>query len=208
MMDRSHISLEGSTTSSNGNNSTAMGFELGLGNKNFGVDVGYFKNNCDGCDGRFAAAAGYNSGSIAMGIGYREKSTYSLGILLNPEGQHRFGVTADLVDNTAPATDVKHFGLGYSYVGESVGFALDASKQVNSPELPSDKIIVVSPGVMLKADKFALSVSYDNYINDDTKLYESKAWVGFGFGGASTDMHFAVYKDYGADWTVVWSFFF
>lgn len=201
------VVLEYDTWDSNSaGGASGMGGELGIGSRGVGVNLGYTKRNCESCRGAAGAAIGYNTGNFGIGLGYREGPVYSLGLLFNGSGTHRFGLTGDMHDSSVPGSDLQAYGVGYSYVGSSVVFSLDASRRTTEAKLSTDKVIRVTPGVLVRASSFALSVSYDNYLSDEGNVYEDKPWVGLGVDIGR--FHLAVYRDYVSDWAIAGSFTF
>ena len=183
---RPYISAEATT----GNGSSDYGAELGIGNGSAGLAAGYLKNdNSD--SGRFGAIAGLGSAGISAGLGFHENATYSLGMIFQPKGTHRIGLAADFRSNGGHTS----IGAGYSYHANSVIFALDASRRSTN----GNSDIMITPGLEVMADIFALSLSYDLYMNDGNRRYNDQIWFGLGVGGEQ--VHFAVYHDYQNDWS-------
>tara|TARA_R110000868_G_scaffold132380_2_gene343120 strand:- start:48205 stop:48981 length:777 start_codon:yes stop_codon:yes gene_type:complete len=187
-------------------NNSGLGGELGIGQGNYGLALGYYKNDCDSCDGDIAAAAAGSLGTFSLGLRV-EEDLLTLGVVVNPTGQHRFGFTADI--NESDSSDsVKSFGVGYSLVKGNVTATLDASKQDRESDSSADDIIALTPGLRLQADMLALSVSYDMFVNEPEGSNRSNdLWFGVGIGKGQ-NWHLAIYKDYVADWALVGSLFF
>ncbi|HRO67650.1 MAG TPA: hypothetical protein PL182_08815 [Pseudobdellovibrionaceae bacterium] len=187
-----------------GNDSSAVGAELGLGNGQVGAVLGYYDRDCTNCDGRWGGMIGVNTGSFSFGVGYREEKHYSLGALFGGNGNHRFGLTADLTEEDS-GNDVTAYGAGYSYLGGSWVFAVDASKRDQKGSVSND-VVLVTPGLMIQADWLAVSVSYDVYTNDKDDVFDDEVWFGVGIGGDKA--HLAIYHDYVNDWALVGTFSF
>lgn len=202
------LSLEADTRDDdNGNDDMGYGGEFGLGTGTAGIALGYYTRDCDGCDGRVGGIAGIGGSSIAGGIGFREEDTFSGGLLFNRDGKHRFGITADMFNSDLDNGDLMSYGAGYSYVGSSFVFAVDASKRdSDSPSPNNDDIIMVTPGLEVHSDRFALSVSYDAYLNDDNDTEDNDVWFGLGISGKS--WHVAIYHDYVNEWSGALTFWF
>lgn len=187
-----------------GNDLSGVGAELGYGNGKVGAMLGYYDRDCTGCEGRWGGIVGVDTGSFSFGIGYREEKQYSLGALIGGSGSSRFGLTADFVDLDT-GNDVTGYGVGYSYLGGSWVFALDASKRDQKGAANND-VILVTPGLMIQADWLAVSVSYDLYTNDKNDIFDDQVWFGVGFGGDQA--HLAIYHDYVNEWALVGTFGF
>lgn len=180
---------------------SAVGAELGYGNGTAGAAIGYYDRDCQDCEGRFGGLLGVGSSNFAFGIGYREENSYSAGFLINQSGSHSFGITADFTDAETEGQDLRTAGIGYAYHGSSFIFALDASKRDDEAGGDNNKIIAVTPGLLVDINKIAVSISYDMYVNDENKLYEDDVWFGVGIKGNSGQL--SIYKDYVNDWAIV-----
>jgi hypothetical protein len=178
-----------------GNDVTGVGGEAGFGNGNAGVAAGYFKDG--GSNGRFGAIGGLGTASVSGGLGYHESGTYSLGMIFQPKGTHRFGLAADLHGEGGGATSL---GAGYSYHSNSFIFAIDASRR----SLNGNSNTMITPGLELMADIFALSVSYDVFVNGSHREHNDQIWFGLGIG--TKKVHIAVYHDYVNDWSAALTF--
>lgn len=199
------LSLEYDTGEDSSNNDrSGMGVELGYGNGQVGAIAGYYDRDCTNCEGRWGGMIGVGSGSFSFGVGYREENSYSLGLLMGGSGGHRFGATADLV-KVDSGNDVSSVGVGYSYLGNSWIFAVDASKREQKRATTND-VILVTPGLLIQANSLSVSVSYDLYTNDENDAFEDQIWFGIGFG--SDRFHLSVYHDYVNDWSLVGSLSF
>lgn len=187
-----------------GNDSSGVGGELGFGNGKVGAMLGYYDRDCTNCDGRWGGIVGVDTGSFSFGVGYREKKQYSLGALIGGNGSNRFGITADFTDQDS-GNDVTAYGIGYSYLGGSWTFAVDASKR-DQKGAASNDVILVTPGLMIQADWLTVSVSYDVYTNDKDDVFDDQVWFGVGIGGDRA--HLAIYHDYVNEWALVGTFSF
>ncbi len=206
------LSLEADTSEdddsqNNYSDDTGYGAEVGVGTGAAGVALGYYTRDCEDCDGRFGGIAGVSGSAIAFGVGYREDDNYSAGFLFNPKGTHRFGVVADMFNSDLEDADVRSYGVGYSYVGNSFVFALDASKRdTDGPSTPQEDVIMLTPGLEVHSDWLALSVSYDAFVSDDNDIYDDNVWFGVGINGK--DWNLAVYHDYVNEWSAALTFWF
>lgn len=206
------LSLEADTSeeedsSRNRSDDTGYGAELGVGTGNAGIALGYYTRDCEDCDGRFGGIAGVGGDTVAVGVGFREEDNYSAGFLFNPKGRHRFGLAADMFNSDLDDADVRSYGAGYSYVGNSFVFAVDASKKdFDGPTNSREDVIMITPGLEVHSDWLALSVSYDNYLSDDNDIYDDDIWFGVGIQGK--DWNLAIYHDYVNEWSTALTFWF
>lgn len=202
------------------NDRTGYGAELGYGTGNAGIAAGYYTRDCDNCDGRFAGSAAAVVANVGVGLRY-EKDLYTASVLINPHGTHRFGLIAEMNgdddndssnNNNGIANDLKTYGIGYSYVASQWTFTVDASQRDYENETLSDRRILLSPGVMVRADFLQLSLTDEITLNnrensssteDDT---HHELWFGVGAGGQS--WHVAGYGNYFNDVSLALSFFF
>ena len=199
------LTLEGDFgDDSSGNDQSGLGGELSLGNGQAGIALGYYTNNCDGCDGRAGGIAGVQLSSIAVGVGFREEDNFSAGVLLNSKGAHRFGFTADVLQEDM--ADVFSYGAGYAYYGQGFVFTVDASKQETEVEGDNTDMIRITPGLEVHADKWGLSISYDTAINDNSTPFDNNVWFGVGYKGQNFEI--MGYHDYVNEWSVAVSFLF
>lgn len=206
------LSLQADTGSENDGSrgrtdDTGYGGELAVGNGTAGIALGYYTRDCDDCDGRLGGIAGVGGNSVAVGVGFREEDNYSAGFLFNPKGRHRIGVAADMYNSDLENADVRSYGVGYSYVGNSFVFAVDASKRdFDGPSTPLEDVIMVTPGLEVHSNWLALSVSYDAHFSDDNDIYDDHFWFGVGFQGK--DWNLAVYHDYVNQWSAALTLWF
>lgn len=185
----------------------ALGGEVGIGNGQFGFAVGYYSRDCNNCDANISGALGVSFSGVGVGIRVAE-DIMSAGVLINTNGKHRFGLMADLNNPDGDNNNVTSFGAGYSYVEQQITFSLDASKMDMENAGVNDDAILVTPGVSLRFNMVAISLSYDLYVNKGTgSTYDNDLWLGVGFGKAD-DWHVAIYSDYVNEWSAAVSFFF
>lgn len=200
------ISLEYDTgDDDSGKKNSGFGAELGYGNGTAGAMAGYYDRDCNNCDGKFGGLLGIAASSFSFGVGYREDDNYSAGLLINQNGNNRFGITAEFKDGKDTEKDLKSYGVGYSYNANTWIFALDASKQDQEDNINND-IIQVTPGLLVNIDWLSVSVSYDMYLNDKNDIKDDKAWFGAGFRSSKAQL--AIYHDYINDWSFVGTFWF
>lgn len=187
-------------------NNSGFGGEAGLGNGSAGISLGYFKPNCGSCNGRFGGIAGLGGARVAGGIGFREGDIYSAGVLLNPNGLHRFGAALDFQSSPLVSGDLTSYGIGYSYAANAFTFALDASRRDGDGPRTSNGVMMITPGLEVHNDWLALSVSYDLYANDNNGVFDDGIWIGGGINGERWNL--ALYYDYFSEWSGVATFWF
>lgn len=198
---------ESNNNNNNNNNAEGYGIELGVGSGDVGLGIGHYKNDCDNCEGRTGAIAGFSTDSFALGIGYHEENDYSFGMLFGKGQGHRFGLVVDLYDDEDDDdSDVTSYGLGYGYVANNFIFSLDASKKAHKNENSEDDVIMVTPGLLVQSENVALSVSHDTYVNDEAETHDDQVWFGAGFKWDSGSL--SVYHEYVREWAVVLAFNF
>lgn len=196
------LSLEYDTGDNNGSDVSGFGGELGIGNGQMGLIVGTYKRDCDNCENRTGAIAGFNFGAASIGVGYREDNQYSVGALFGVGGPHRVGLTADMTSGSGNDPDLTTYGVGYSYLGNQWIFAVDASKRDLENGGSANDILMITPGLLVQAnDWLGLSVSYDLYTNDENDVFDDQLWVGLGLGRDRFNL--AIYHDYVNEWSVV-----
>jgi hypothetical protein len=184
-----------------------FGGEFGVGNGQYGFALGYYERDCDTCEEEVAGALGAFFGGFGIGLRFEEE-LYSAGIFLNPTGQHRLGAVVDLNDPDGEDNNITSYGVGYAFVHQGFTFSLDASKRDYETPTTNEDMIMVSPGLMVRIDKFALSVTHDSYIEEDEGAeVEDNTWWGFGYG-SDQDWSIGFYHDYVNEWTVVGSLYF
>ncbi len=192
------------------NNGEGYGGELGYGQGVWGVAAGYYSRKCDRCEGRVAGALGVDISGLALGIRF-EKDVQTLGVLINPQGTHRVGLMAEVNKRSSNTSNVTAYGGGYSYVDSSFTFSLDASSRTYEGNA-NDKRILITPGLMLRADIFQVSVNDKITLNRDKNDSSQRSgedhdfWGGLGIGGES--FHLAVYGNYVNEVALAASLFF
>ena len=189
--------------------SDAVGAEVGYGGASWGVAAGYRKPNCNGCDGSFAGDLGIDLSNIGVGI-RAGKDLYSAAVLFNPQGMHRFGIMAEL-NQSSSNSKVTAYGVGYSYVATQVTATIDASTRTYQNSAIDDKRILITPGLMFRADIVQLTLNDRITINRDKNNAsqngnDNDIWFGVGFGGEK--LHIALYSHYFNDFAVTGSVFF
>lgn len=192
---------------SNNSSGNGVGGELGFGNGSFGIAGGYYQNSCNNCDGRWAGAIGASLNIFALGVRFSE-NVNSAGLIFNPNGNHRFGLLAELNKITGSNNDITSLGAGYTYVGSQFRFTLDASKLSYENTSLNDDTIMLSPGLAFFLRQVSFSMTYNLYLNKQVNsTYEDQFWFGVGFGkqGVWTA---TVYHKYVNDWSAALSFYF
>ncbi|MBX9767079.1 MAG: hypothetical protein K2X47_07405 [Bdellovibrionales bacterium] len=188
----------------------AYGAEIGYGQGDWGLAAGYQKVDCTNCEGTGAGAVGVNVADIGVGIRFG-KNLSAAAILLNPQGSHRFGLVGELNGTGGSGNNVVAYGVGYSYVGEQMTFALDASARAFENSAVNDKRIQVTPGLMLRADKFQFTINDKITLNKDVNNSaqndkDHDLWFGLGLSGDS--WHLAFYSQYVSEFAFAGSLFF
>ncbi len=192
------------TGSLDGSESSSVGVEGGLGDNQYGLALGYYSNDCDGCDANLRGSISAIWGKLGIGLGVQE-DLYTLGILINPNGIHRFGIMTELVERNSLRSS--GYGLGYSFVLPRFTFSLDMSKQNYENSNSYDNPIVMTPGLAVRIDIIAVSLSYDIFIDDPLEVYENQVWFGLGVNPYK-NWELAFYSDYIDRWTLQASYFF
>lgn len=188
----------------------AYGAELGYGQGEWGIAVGHRKADCTGCEGVTAASMGIVVAEVGVGLRFSEDIS-GAGLLFNPNGTHRVGLNGELNKSGGTGSNVTAYGLGYSYVASAFTFTLDASARTFENSTVNDKRIQLTPGLVLRADIFQVSINDRITLNKDKNnaLHNDKdhdIWFGLGFGGDS--WHLAIYSEYVNDVAVAGSLFF
>ncbi|MCB0407450.1 MAG: hypothetical protein KDD34_04540 [Bdellovibrionales bacterium] len=209
--DAYRLSLQFDTGDNDDNSNTpdvdGTGVEAGVGNGSYGLAVGYYDRDCNGCDSTVAGALGAFFGNFGLGIRFEEE-IYSMGFLINPKGTHRIGLAADLNDPSGNDNNITSYGLGYSYVNPNFTFSVDASKRDYENSSVNDDVILVSPGLSVRVKMIGLTVTHDSYMNEpDNSNLDDETWWGVGVGEGS-QWHVAIYNDFVNQWTFVGSLFF
>lgn len=189
----------------------AYGAEVGYGRGGeWGVAVGHRKSDCTNCDGVTAAAIGINVSDLGVGLRFG-KNLSAAAVLINPHGAHRFGVMAELNTSGGSGANVTAYGLGYSYVATQMTFTIDASTNSFENRAIKDNRMQVTPGLMLRADIFQLTINDKITINKDSNNNaqndkDHDFWFGVGLG--SDKAQIALYSHYVNDFAVAGSLFF
>jgi len=188
----------------------AYGGEIGYGQGEWGIAAGQHKTDCSGCKATSAAALGLNISDIGVGIRFAE-DIYGVGFLFNPRGTHRLGIMVEANSTAGNGKDVTSYGVGYSYVETNYTLTLDASKRSFEDKSVDDDRMQLTPGIMLRADMFQISVNDKITLNKDKSNSaqndkDSVLWLGLGIGGDK--FHLAIYSDYVAELALAGSVFF
>ncbi len=194
---------------SQGNDNAGFGGELGIGDGQYGLAVGYYNRDCESCDGDFVGALGVSFADVGLGIRFAEE-LYSAGLIFNTHGKHRFGLMAQLNDPDGDDNNISSFGAGYSYNGDRITFSVDAAKRSFENDSAFDDTILVTPGLAVHFQMLSFSLSYDHFVDEDPNDPNGRGddlWFGVGFGD-KTDWYVAIYHDYVNEWSVSASFFF
>lgn len=193
------------TGSMDGSDSSGLGAEAGIGNGQYGMALGYYSNDCTGCESRLSGAVSAIWSDVGVGLGLQE-SSYTFGLLLNAQGQHRWGLVIE-TNNEHQGLERQSFGLGYSYVLPQFSFTLDASKQSFNSSTSYDDPVMITPGIAVRVEIVTVSIGYDLYIDDSRNLYENNVWFGIGINPTS---HWQVsfYSEYVNRWMIQASYFF
>ena len=114
--------------------------------------------------------------------------------------------------NTASSgNNVTAYGLGYSFVAPQFTFTLDASTRSFENNTISDKRTLLTPGLMLRADIFQLTINDKITLNKDSNNSaqndkDHDLWFGVGLG--SDKWHLAFYSHYVNDFAFAGTLFF
>lgn len=198
-------------TDSSGNKNSGSGAEVGYGTGNAGVAAGYYRRNCNGCDGRFAGSAAVAGDAIGAGLRY-EKNILTVGLLFNPKGTHRFGLVAETNETGGSGAKISTYGAGYAHVGANWTFAIDASKNNFENSATYADRMMITPGVSVRADFLQLTLNDRIILNDraddliDDERTKHELW--FGVGGSGASWHLVGYSKYVSDVALALSFFF
>ncbi len=198
------LDVADSSSSSN----DGYGAEFGFGNGTMGLAIGYYQADCNTCDEDIYAGFGVLLGD-AVGFGLSaDKELYSTGVIINPTGRFRLGLTAMLYDPDGDNNNVTSFGAGVAYYGEAWNFTVDASKYEAENSLLKVDTVRVTPGLAMHVDAIYLSVNLDTYVNEPTGVEtDNDLWVGLGYGHGDP-FNITLYSDYYNEWTLTASMFF
>lgn len=189
------------------NESDAMSAEAGWGNGKVGLGAGYYKSDCDKCEAVISGGLGLSFKSVGIGGSISKNKTVA-GFLLFPDGEHRFGVTAQQYRVEDGDIATQGLGVGYSFVATNVRFSIDASKStVKRKKSPTgldfdETTTLVTPGIGFQNGNFSLSASHNFFIEEkNVDIYENGTWYGLGYGSADS-WHLALYHDYRHSWSL------
>ncbi len=206
-------SLQYDTDNDGDDNNTGRagyGGELGYGTGSAGLAAGYYKRDCDKCDGRFAGAGAVAIGGLGLGLRYQE-NLYTAALLFNFNGKHRLGLIAEFNEDNGEGNDLKSYGAGYSYVASQWTFTVDASKRDYENKNTYADRVLITPGLMVRADFLQLSLNdkitlHDRDDNSTKDKTDHEFWFGVGIGGDR--WHLAGYGNYVNDIALSFSLFF
>ena len=189
-----------------GADSSSFGAEFGVGDTKYGFAVGAYSNGCDGCESYIRGTMSAIWGWFGLGFGVQE-DLYTVGIMIDPESEHRFGIVGEFEDPNAINDARGALGLGYAYVITQFTFALDLSYQWFEDTQLFDNSMVVTPGFVVRVDMFSLSLNYDVHLDDDQNQYADQVWVGVS-ARPFKNWEFTFYGEYVDRWTLMtsWSF--
>ena len=199
---RSGISIDGA-------DSTSFGIDAGLGDGQYGMALGAYSNSCDegeACDAFIRGAVSAIWGGFGLGFGVQE-DRYTIGMMLNPNALHRFGFVVEVAEPNGPNNNRLSFGLGYSYVISQFSFSLDLSKRNMENSAVSDTALMLTPGVAVRIENFSVSLSYDQFLNDDNRSFSNEVWVGIGFRPIE-ELQITFYGEYVDRWTLQLIYYF
>lgn len=194
-----------------GNNTNkAFGAEVGYGTGEWGGAVGHRKSDCSNCDGVTAAALGITVSDFGFGLRFG-KDLSAAAVLINPHGAHRLGIMAEINSSAGSGSNVTAYGLGYSYVAAQMTFTLDVSGHSFENKTIADNRLQVTPGLMLRADIFQLTINDKITLNKDVNNSaqndkDHDFW--FGVGLNSDKASIALYSHYVNDFALAGTIFF
>jgi hypothetical protein len=196
------------------NGTKAYGGELGYGKKSWGIAGGYRKRDCNNCEGDAAGAVALSIGDVGFGIRFAE-DLYAVGLLFNSHGKHRLGFMAELHDSDGSNNNITSFGAGYSYINNQITLTIDASKRTYESTAIRDDTVLVTPGLMLRADILQVSVNDRITVNNTTNNTAPRTTTNdpqhdfwFGIGVGDKNWHIAAYSDYVNEFALAASLFF
>lgn len=191
---------------SNSNNGT--GAEIGIGNGDMGLALGYYKRDCDTCEEDISGGFGIIiNDMIGFGASGQEEF-YSAGMIVNPKGSTRLGFVASLLDFDGNNNNITTYGAGLSYISNAWSFTVDASKREFEDKSVEDDTVIITPGLAMTVDQIHFSVNMDLYTNEpDGTDTDDDVWVGLGYGHGEP-FNLTLYHDYIGEWTLVASLFF
>lgn len=186
------------------------GGELGYGTGTAGLAAGYYTRDCTNCEGRWAGSAAVAIADVGVGLRY-QKDLYTASLLFNPSGAHRVGLIAEGNNGNGAGNNLKSYGVGYSYVASQWTFTIDASKRDYEDKTVYAERLLVTPGVMVRADFLQISLNdkitlKDREIGSNEDKTKHEFWFGIGVG--NDKIHLAGYSNYVNDVALSLSFFF
>lgn len=184
------------------------GAEFAYGNGTAGFQISYLDSDCTGCDDDVKGSLGLEVAGVGVGLGFIE-DLYSLGFMLNPNGEHRIGIIAEsFIDSDNSSNEYTTFGVGYSYYSDQFIFALDASKLEYKSAATNDDRVIVSPGLLLPFNQFSISVTHDVNLNlPEGSTVDDETWFGFAFH-PQDNFSVAVYSEFIGEVTATVSLMF
>lgn len=199
------------TTAIDGSNSTSFGVDAGVGDGQYGIGIGAYSNSCSGCESFIRGALSAIWGEFGLGFGVQD-GLYDMGLLYNPYGLHRIGLVLESEslngsDNNGIAYGRSALGVGYSYVLPQFTFSMDVAKQSYQSINRADDAILISPGIAIRVDIFAVSLSYDLYMNDGTNAFNNQVWVGVS-ANIGSELQLTFYGEYVDRWTIMGTYLF
>ena len=202
---RASLMYDQTNNNNNNNNSSGYGLEFGYGQKKWGMALGYYRRNCNNCDGNVAGDVAVNISNVGVGIKFQE-NILGLGAIFNPDKDHRFGLMVS-VDSSNSNSKVNAYGLGYSYAQKNFVLTLDGTiLSTENSNSTSNNSYILSPGVEILIDALQLSATYKMTRFDNSSLNENKLWFGMGYKDSSWSLAF--YSEYIDDIALVLSFYF
>jgi hypothetical protein len=173
---------------------TKTGGTFNWGNGGFGLGLGAAVITSEGSTASTQETlwglGGYINGintSIGISGGSNSSTTVStniIGFLINPMGGHRFGVTS---------YGESHYGLGYSYIGNSVILSIDAQTISTAGSSATN----LAPGILFDADNFQFSLTQKMVSSGSTTSSTTMAALGFGTASFAMSLYYNYLATYG-----------
>lgn len=199
---RGTLALDGSDT-------TSFGVDMGVGDTTYGFTLGAYSNACEEgreCEAFIRGNISAIWGGFGIGFGIQE-DLYTMGLLFNPNGLHRVGLTFEHEDPNGINNNRGAFGLGYAYVLPQFTFAIDLSRRSFENNALRDDTLMLTPGIIVRVDIFSISLNYDFYMSDTGNEHSDQVWVGVS-ARPFADWEFTFYGEYVDRWTLMASYFF
>jgi|GEM_PF-2277858 len=185
-----------------GGRGTGFGADLGLGDSQYGMSVGYRQPSaCENCNGFARGQLSANWGGFGLGLGATQ-DVFTVGTLLGMNSSHRLGFVAEFDQNTE-ILDRVSFGAGYAYINQRFTASVDGSYT----EIGSVQTAMISPAVAMRIRMVSVSLTYDTYLKDDGETFNDQGWFGIGYMH-SNKCHVALYGDFVNQWNLSGSYFF